>query len=173
MLRKRSETTEHSLGMIHLSFTVSQWKHYSCQSTTGVWGTDWPPSGSWSPSSSKPWGCCSRLPAVPDVRRPGRHSHKHKNMGAPPLSVCLTFYSYLSTWSHRWPFSSLYSRDTQLSPRHGEGRISSGYSRDMESGWRTPILLGHTDLDLSGGWNSWARGSHAAAGEAMEEKGVI
>lgn len=127
----------------------------------------------WSTSSSKPWGCCSRFPAVPDIREPGRHSHKHKNMGAPPLSVSLTFYSSLSTWSRRWPFSSLYSRAIQLSPRHGEGRISSGYPRDMGSIWCTPIFLGHTDLDLPRRWNSWARGSHPAAGEAMEEQGTL
>lgn len=27
-----------------LPFRASQWKCYSCQRTTGVWGTDWPPS---------------------------------------------------------------------------------------------------------------------------------
>lgn len=122
----------------------------------------------WNPSSFKPWRCCSTLPAVPDIRRPCRHSHKHKTMGAPALSVCFTFYSSLNTWSRRWPLSSLCFRTTQLSPTHGEGRISSRYPRDTGSGWRGPILLGHTSLDLPSRWNSWARGS-----EAMEEQGTM
>lgn len=117
--------------------------------------------------------CFSHEIALNQDRKPGRHSHKHKNMGARPLSVCLTFCSSLNPWFHRWPFSSLYSRVIHLSPRHGEGRISSGCPRDMGPGWCSPVLPGHTGLDLPSKWNSWAGGSHPAAGEAVEEQGTM
>lgn len=43
----------------------------------------------------------------------------------------------------------------------------------MGSGWHSSILLGHIGLDPPSRWNSWARGSHPTADEAMEEQGTI
>lgn len=123
------------------------------ESTTDVWVTDWPPSGNRSLSSSKHLWCCRRFPAVPDFRRPGKHSHKYESMGAPLLSVCLTFYFSLSSRSRRYPHLSAHCSPELPSFLPGTEKAVCPQPvayRGMGPGWRAPILLGPTGADLPG-----------------------